>query len=55
MPILLIEQNLSLVEKTVNGDVFIMDNGRIANSISVSTLASDKRVQERILGVSVGA
>lgn len=55
MPILLIEQNLSLVEKTVNGEVFIMDNGRIANSISVSTLASDKRVQERILGVSVGA
>jgi len=52
MPILLIEQNLSLVERTVTELVHIMANGKIAESVDTEQLSNDTRIQDRVLGVT---
>lgn len=53
MPILLIEQNLSLVERTVTQPIQVMENGKIVEEIDVLRLQQDKRIRERVLGITV--
>ena len=54
MPILLIEQNLGLVERTATQPIQVMENGKIVEEIDVHRLREDKRIRERILGVAIG-
>jgi uncharacterized protein (UPF0261 family)/ABC-type branched-subunit amino acid transport system ATPase component len=51
--VLLIEQNLG-VAIDVADTVDVMVNGRIARSLPASELASDRELQQRLLGVRVG-
>ncbi len=52
MVILLIEQNLSLVERTVTQPVYVMENGLIVDQIDQQLLRDDRGLRERVLGVS---
>jgi len=52
--VLLIEQNLG-VAMTVADRIGIMVNGRIAHEMPVAQLASDRPLQERLLGVRSGS
>jgi ABC-type branched-subunit amino acid transport system ATPase component len=54
MSVLLIEQNLG-VALEVADRVAVMVNGRIETTLSAKTLAVDKALQQRLLGVSAGA
>jgi ABC-type branched-subunit amino acid transport system ATPase component len=54
MSVLLIEQNLG-VALEVADRVAVMVNGCIATTLSAKTLAADKALQQRLLGVSAGA
>lgn len=53
MPILMIEQNLSLVERAVTQPIQVMENGKILEEVDVMRLHNDRRIRERILGVAV--
>lgn len=54
MSVLLIEQNLG-VALEVADDVAIMVNGRIAHQVPSHELASDRSLQQRLLGLKAGA
>ncbi|MBA3478547.1 MAG: ABC transporter permease [Lautropia sp.] len=54
MAILLIEQNLG-VAISVADTIDVMVNGRIARSMPASALASDRALQQRLLGVRVAS
>jgi len=52
--ILLVEQNFS-VAKEIGDTALVMDNGKVVHSCQMSHLASEKRLQERLLGLSLEA
>jgi branched-chain amino acid transport system ATP-binding protein len=52
--ILLVEQNFR-VAQAVGDDVAVMDQGRIIHSGAMAALAADERLQQRLLGLSLGA
>ena len=52
--ILLVEQNF-LVAKALGDQVAVMDNGRIVHSGAMAELAADASMQQRLLGLSLGA
>ena len=52
--VLLIEQNIA-VATSVADDVAIMVNGRITDRMPAATLAGDRELQQRLLGVGRGA
>jgi len=54
MSVLLIEQNLG-VALEVADEVAIMVNGRIAHCLPAATLAADRALQQRLLGLKAGA
>ncbi|WP_342132929.1 ATP-binding cassette domain-containing protein [Hydrogenophaga sp. OTU3427] len=54
MSVLLIEQNLG-VALEVADQVAIMVNGRIAHCLPAQTLAADRALQQRLLGLKAGA
>lgn len=54
MSVLLIEQNLG-VALEVADTVAVMVNGRIAHQVPASELASDRHLQQRLLGLKAGA
>ena len=50
--ILLVEQNFQVA--TALGDsVAVMDNGRVVHSGAMAVLAEDRRLQQRLLGLSL--
>ncbi len=52
MTILLVEQNFR-VAREVGDEVRVMDNGRIVYRGSMSALAADASLQNRLLGLSL--
>jgi branched-chain amino acid transport system ATP-binding protein len=52
--ILLVEQNF-LVAKALGDRVAIMDDGRVVHSGAMAELAADESLQQRLLGLSLGA
>jgi uncharacterized protein (UPF0261 family)/ABC-type branched-subunit amino acid transport system ATPase component len=52
--VLLVEQNLGVAIEVAD-TVDVMVNGRIARSLSARELAADRALQQRLLGVTVGA
>jgi branched-chain amino acid transport system ATP-binding protein len=52
--ILLVEQNF-LVAKALGDRVAVMDNGRIVHSGAMAELSADESMQQRLLGLSLGA
>ena len=52
--ILMVEQNFNMA-KAVGDTVAVMDNGRIVHSGTMAALAEDVALQERLLGLSMGA
>ena len=52
--ILLVEQNFSMA-KALGDSVAVMDNGRVVHSGSMTELAGDEGLQQRLLGLSLGA
>ncbi len=52
--ILLVEQNF-LVAKALGDRVAIMDNGLVVHSGAMADLAADESLQQRLLGLSLGA
>jgi branched-chain amino acid transport system ATP-binding protein len=52
--ILLVEQNFR-VARAVGDEVAVMDQGRIIHSGAMAALAADERLQQRLLGLSLGA
>ncbi len=52
--ILLVEQNLA-VAQALGDMVAVMDSGRVIHSGSMATLSADTELQQRLLGLSVGA
>ena len=52
--ILLVEQNFQMA-KALGDRVAVMDNGRVVHSGAMAELAEDARLQQRLLGLSLGA
>ena len=52
--ILLVEQNVALA-KALGDQVAVMDNGRVVHAGAMAELAEDERMQQRLLGLSLGA
>jgi branched-chain amino acid transport system ATP-binding protein len=52
--ILLVEQNF-LMAKALGDRVAVMDDGRVVHSGAMAELASDEALQQRLLGLSLGA
>jgi branched-chain amino acid transport system ATP-binding protein len=52
--ILLVEQNF-MMAKALGDHVAVMDNGRVVHSGAMAELASDASLQQRLLGLSLGA
>jgi len=52
--VLLVEQNF-MVAKALGDRVAVMDNGRVVHSGAMSELAEDEVLQQRLLGLSLGA
>ena len=52
--ILLVEQNF-LVAKALGDTVAVMDDGRVVHTGSMAALAEDESLQQRLLGLSLGA
>lgn len=52
--ILLVEQNFMLA-KAVGDRVAVMDDGRVVHAGSMAALATDETLQQRLLGLSLGA
>jgi branched-chain amino acid transport system ATP-binding protein len=52
--ILLVEQNFRVAE-AVGDDVAVMDQGRIIHSGAMAALAGDQALQQRLLGLALGA
>jgi branched-chain amino acid transport system ATP-binding protein len=52
--VLLVEQNFR-VAQAVGDDIAVMDQGRIVYSGATAALAADERLQQRLLGLSLGA
>jgi branched-chain amino acid transport system ATP-binding protein len=52
--ILLVEQNFMLA-KAVGDSVAVMDDGRVVHAGAMSELATDETLQQRLLGLSLGA
>ena len=52
--ILLVEQNFQMA-KTLGDGVAVMDNGRIVHAGAMAQLAEDEAMQQRLLGLSLGA
>lgn len=55
LSVLLIEQNLELITMAMSGDVLVMANGQIVETIQTEDLETDKSVRERVLGVALSA
>ncbi len=52
--ILLVEQNF-MMAKALGDQVVVMDNGRVVHSGAMAVLADDEPLQQRLLGLSLGA
>ena len=52
--ILLVEQNF-LMAKALGDRVAVMDNGRVVHAGAMAELAADESMQQRLLGLSLGA
>jgi branched-chain amino acid transport system ATP-binding protein len=52
--ILLVEQNFQMA-RAIGDTVAVMDDGRIVHSGSMADLAADEALQQRLLGLSLGA
>jgi branched-chain amino acid transport system ATP-binding protein len=52
--ILLVEQNFQMA-KALGDRVAVMDNGRVVHAGSMAQLADDEALQQRLLGLSLGA
>jgi len=52
--ILLVEQNF-MMAKALGDSVAVMDNGRVVHSGRMAELAADEGLQQRLLGLSLGA
>jgi branched-chain amino acid transport system ATP-binding protein len=52
--ILLVEQNF-MMAKALGDQVAVMDNGRVVHSGAMAELAADESLQQRLLGLSLGA
>jgi len=52
--ILLVEQNFQMA-KALGDRVAVMDNGRVVHAGSMAELAEDEALQQRLLGLSLGA
>jgi branched-chain amino acid transport system ATP-binding protein len=52
--ILLVEQNF-MMAKALGDRVAVMDNGRVVHSGAMAELAGDETLQQRLLGLSLGA
>jgi branched-chain amino acid transport system ATP-binding protein len=52
--ILLVEQNFQMA-KALGDQVAVMDNGRVVHAGSMAQLAADDAMQQRLLGLSLGA
>jgi branched-chain amino acid transport system ATP-binding protein len=52
--ILLVEQNFSMA-KALGDSVAVMDNGRVVHAGRMTELAGDEGLQQRLLGLSLGA
>ncbi len=52
--ILLVEQNF-MVARALGDSVAVMDNGRVVHRGSMAALADDEALQQRLLGLSLGA
>jgi branched-chain amino acid transport system ATP-binding protein len=52
--ILLVEQNFQMA-KALGDQVAVMDNGRVVHHGAMAQLAEDERLQQRLLGLSLGA
>jgi len=52
--LLLVEQNFQMA-KALGDRVAVMDNGRVVHSGAMAELAEDARLQQRLLGLSLGA
>ena len=52
--ILLVEQNF-MMAKTLGDSVAVMDNGRVVHRGRMADLAADEALQQRLLGLSLGA
>ncbi len=52
--ILLVEQNFQMA-KALGDRVAVMDNGRVVHAGAMADLAEDESLQQRLLGLSLGA
>ncbi len=52
--LLLVEQNF-MMAKALGDSVAVMDNGRVVHSGAMAELAADQGLQQRLLGLSLGA
>ena len=52
--ILLVEQNFQMA-RALGDTVAVMDDGRVVHSGAMAELAEDERLQQRLLGLSLGA
>ena len=52
--ILLVEQNFQMA-KALGDRVAVMDNGRVVHAGTMAELAEDEAMQQRLLGLSLGA
>jgi branched-chain amino acid transport system ATP-binding protein len=52
--ILLVEQNFHMA-RSVGDDVAVMDDGRIVHAGAMADLAADERLQQQLLGLSLGS
>jgi branched-chain amino acid transport system ATP-binding protein len=52
--ILLVEQNFQMAQ-ALGDRVAVMDNGRIVHAGAMAELAEDEAMQQRLLGLSLGA
>ena len=52
--LLLVEQNFSMAQ-ALGDSVAVMDNGRVVHSGRMADLAADQALQQRLLGLSLGA
>lgn len=53
LSVLLVEQNLELITTTISGEVLVMENGKISETIRTADLEADKGIRERVLGVAL--
>ena len=51
---MLVEQNFNMA-KALGDGVAVMDNGRVVHSGRMAELAGDEALQQRLLGLSLGA